>query len=206
MTTTKPPVLTDEEIGALTIRAIDDGWTFRRVILATEQAVLERAGADAVRDAAQINHHTGGRYISYIEHPADCEVSYPEDEQFTARVRPALKVTPAAAVAQPTRISDDDRMTLAGTLGLLRGHRYTGSADALQRVLDADAASVPAELSGNAGEVEALATQIKDDLQCQFDTDGITEIDSGDALIRLSEALNAVDEAANAASKGANHG
>ncbi|KZK32042.1 hypothetical protein A4F85_04840 [Delftia sp. GW456-R20] len=44
------------------------------------------------------------------------------------------------AAAAPA-ISDEDRMTLAGALGLLRGHRYHGSADALQRVLDANAAA-----------------------------------------------------------------
>lgn len=41
-------------------------------------------------------------------------------------------------------ISDKDRLTLAGALGLLRGHRYNGSADALQRVLDAAAPALEA--------------------------------------------------------------
>lgn len=42
---------------------------------------------------------------------------------------------------QPGRISKEDRLELVGALGLLRGHCYTGCADALQRVLDADAAT-----------------------------------------------------------------
>lgn len=42
----------------------------------------------------------------------------------------------------------------------------------------------------------AWADEIIDDLQGQFDTDGITHEDSGDALIYLSQAISAVQDAA----------
>ena len=41
----------------------------------------------------------------------------------------------------------------------------------------------------------AWADEIIDDLHAQYNTDGIKEIDSGDALIRLDEAIAAVEEA-----------
>jgi hypothetical protein len=41
----------------------------------------------------------------------------------------------------------------------------------------------------------AWANEIIDDLHAQYNTDGIKEIDSGDALIRLDEAIAAVEEA-----------
>lgn len=41
----------------------------------------------------------------------------------------------------------------------------------------------------------AWADEIIDDLHAQYNTDGINEIDSGDALIRLDEAIAAVEEA-----------
>ncbi|WP_233623967.1 hypothetical protein [Burkholderia vietnamiensis] len=44
----------------------------------------------------------------------------------------------------------------------------------------------------------AWADEIIDSLQASFDTEGITENDSGDALVRLSSAIAAVKEAANA--------
>ena len=42
--------------------------------------------------------------------------------------------------------------------------------------------------------VESIKDAIIDDLQSQFDTEGITEHDSGDALIRLSDAIAAVED------------
>ena len=42
--------------------------------------------------------------------------------------------------------------------------------------------------------VESIKDVIIDDLQSQFDTEGITEHDSGDALIRLSDAIAAVED------------
>ena len=41
----------------------------------------------------------------------------------------------------------------------------------------------------------AWADEIIYDLHAQYNTDGIKEIDSGDALIRLDEAIAAVEEA-----------
>ena len=46
-----------------------------------------------------------------------------------------------------------------------------------------------------AQEPVAWADEIIDDLHAQYNTDGIKEIDSGDALIRLDEAIAAVEEA-----------
>ena len=60
----------------------------------------------------------------------------------------------------------------------------------------------PSLASGDASLISAGKTQpaqsvkgvIIDDLQSQFDTEGITEHDSGDALIRLSDAIAAVED------------
>lgn len=41
---------------------------------------------------------------------------------------------------------------------------------------------------------ESIKDDIIDDLQSQFDTEGITEHDSGDALIRLYDAIAAVED------------
>ena len=41
---------------------------------------------------------------------------------------------------------------------------------------------------------QSVKDDIIDDLQSQFDTEGITEHDSGDALIRLSDAIAAVED------------
>ena len=41
---------------------------------------------------------------------------------------------------------------------------------------------------------QSVKDAIIDDLQSQFDTEGITEHDSGDALIRLSDAIAAVED------------
>ncbi|AYJ74306.1 hypothetical protein phiE131_040 [Burkholderia phage phiE131] len=69
--------------------------------------------------------------------------------------------------------------------------------------LDAvDAAKQPAP--SPADERAAWVDKIIDDLQESFDTEGITENDSGDALIRLSSAIAAVEDAAKARAASAN--
>lgn len=47
---------------------------------------------------------------------------------------------------------------------------------------------------GNTQPAQCVKDAIIDDLQSQFDTEGITEHDSGDALIRLSDAIAAVED------------
>lgn len=316
MTTTKPPVLTDTpRTDALTAQWDDDGATrgpaymeMRDLarLLEIEQAVLERAGADAV-PVARVAGDDVSRYLDWDKDrsawempvgtpvyyspcvvgadavrddeepvqtltgttwlgmpvaawvwdqklgeeyraitgegdncirraafhwstgPSDAERTYRESDVRRMLAIRALKVTPAAAVADRDEADDledaairameakgdavaqpasqaltFDQWWNAGGCKLVneagdkRGWQGAAEAGYIGGLL----ASAAPQLSGNAGEVQALATQIKDDLQCQFDTDGITEIDSGDALIRLSEALNAVDDAAIAASKG----
>ncbi|MBU9340662.1 hypothetical protein [Burkholderia multivorans] len=61
------------------------------------------------------------------------------------------------------------------------------------------AAAAPAD------ERAAWADEIISELQASFDTEGITEYDSGDALIRLSSAIAAVEEAAKARAQGGDH-
>jgi len=83
--------------------------------------------------------------IEVVDHPGGINTGGPlthtADAYTSAQMRAYFDLgRQPEAVAVPA-ISDEDRMTLAGALGLLRGHRYDGSADALQRVLDADAAS-----------------------------------------------------------------
>ena len=47
---------------------------------------------------------------------------------------------------------------------------------------------------GKTQPAQIVKDAIIDDLQSQFDTEGITEHDSGDALIRLSDAIAAVED------------
>ena len=47
---------------------------------------------------------------------------------------------------------------------------------------------------GKTQPAQSVKDDIIDDLQSQFDTEGITEHDSGDALIRLSDAIAAVED------------
>ena len=47
---------------------------------------------------------------------------------------------------------------------------------------------------GKTQPAQSVKDAIIDDLQSQFDTEGITEHDSGDALIRLSDAIAAVED------------
>ena len=76
-----------------------------------------------------------------------------------------------------------------------------GRNDALRQAMNY-AQPAPSLASDDVSLISGVKTQptqnvkdaIIDDLQSQFDTEGITEHDSGDALIRLSDAIAAVED------------
>jgi hypothetical protein len=72
----------------------------------------------------------------------------------------------------------------------------------INRILDfvtgLAASAAPAEWRETVSEQPVWAKEIIADLQESFDTEGITENDSGDALVRLSSAIAAVENARSA--------
>lgn len=177
MTPTKPPVLTNEEITALTIRAIDDGWTFRQVVLATEQALLQRAGADAVRDAAL--EEAADAMQAYAKRWHGTEFYSEAANECIALVR-ALKVTPAAAVADAQPVAwpeaDAENAAIGWTLDFkfveqvrevaAMGYGFSAGQEEAEAILMAAlsvhplyAAPQAGQLSGNAGELDAVERQ-----------------------------------------------
>ena len=87
---------------------------------------------------------------------------------------------------------------IEGTAGLLRAllaepeqgpMKHGGRPMTLRECMEAEEPAQPEQ------EPVAWADEIIDDLHAQYNTDGIKEIDSGDALIRLDEAIAAVEEA-----------
>ena len=70
-----------------------------------------------------------------------------------------------------------------------------GKLNQQMEIVDDQIAALRERLAQPEQEPVAWANEIIDDLHAQYNTDGIKEIDSGDALIRLDEAIAAVEEA-----------
>ena len=75
------------------------------------------------------------------------------------------------------------------------GNECNCGADKANAEIDYVTAAIKEALAQPEQEPVAWADEIIDDLHAQYNTDGIKEIDSGDALIRLDEAIAAVEEA-----------
>ncbi|WP_232348199.1 hypothetical protein [Burkholderia pseudomallei] len=100
----------------------------------------------------------------------------------------------ARASEQPEPPAADERAVIDAVDAVLKANAVFFGREKLRQIVKAAHASSP-----NAAGAERRpewADEIIDSLQGSFDTEGITENDSGDALIRLSSAIAAVEDAA----------
>lgn len=212
------PVLSEPDISEIFATTSDCFPVFARAI---EQAVLDRAGADAVRDAALDDVL---RVLQGWEHPEN-----PQANDIADAIR-ALKVTPAAALADAQPVAwpeaDAENAAIGWTLDFkfveqvrevaAMGYGFSAGQEEAEAILMAALSVHPlyeapqaGQLSENAGEVDASAwqgwaTQKPDRLPKLWGARHIAELnwdEDGEAdLIRLVEVERI------AASKGANHG
>lgn len=156
---------------------------------ATLMAKLE--AAEKERDALRLA----------VRHEADCvDAAKAEIEALRARIEAMEQQEPVAWLHESRRDSD----VVTSAVKHVWGKVAVGSlaAYSIPLYLAPGAQPAPSLASNDVSLISEGKTQpaqsvkdvIIDDLQSQFDTEGITEHDSGDALIRLSDAIAAVED------------
>ena len=117
--------------------------------------------------------------VSYILKFLNCiEVHFKGSAESVTLVQPDQNALISAWCRYRSEVEADTLMDLAG-------------AHPAPSLASGDASLISA---GKTHPAQSVKDDIIDDLQSQFDTEGITGLDSGDALIRLSDAIAAVED------------